>query len=464
MRIGASMEKLELDIDDLLLDLSNPRIVQVSSQAEALAAIINLDARHFKTMMESIKAHGLDPGDSFYIIEEEGLEDYVVVDGNRRLAALKVLHEPNLLQGVAISESVRSRLAKVTQGFDRKSIDTLSCVLFDDRSTADDWIMRRHGRGMEGEARIAWGSLEIQRFQKDQTVLDVIDFVGKNSTFSDDRWAQIKASVESKPSVLKRFVDSRALKKLLGLSVSENGGERLPLFSTEPDAALRVLSQIFEDIADGDIDTRTINKADDIQSYVDELPEELKKGAIGPARKFRDTIIKDDQPRPRLAKKASSSTPVKKSKVKPPRPSLAPSKHPFKQPDSSKGQRLLYEASKIKLKEMPLSSAFILRAVLEHTIEVYMVANNMPFVDPKGNNYDLKHRAEHVIQHIVDNKRAKPEDLRGAKRTLTVTTDQSSIQALNDYHHNKFHIPSGDALRAAWDSSEALFIAVYGAA
>lgn len=487
------MEKLELDIDDLLLDLHNPRIGQVTSQSEALAAIINLDPRHFKTMMESIKAHGLDPGDMFYIITEEGLTDYVVVDGNRRLAALKVLLEPNMLQSASVAESTRAKLVKAAAGFDRKMIDTVSCVLFDERATADDWILRRHGRGMEGEARIPWGSLEIQRFQKDQTILDVIAFVAKNSTFSEERWAQIKTAIEAKPSVLRRLIDSKALRALLGLSVTDVEGERQPAFTTDPAIALSVLSKIFEDIADGELDTRTINKAEDIKDYIDELPADVKKpkkltplpasssaaggskptsttgkaGAGGAntaePKKFRDTEIKDEEKRPRQAAAAATTTATKKSSVRPPRPTLAPKKHPFKQPTSAKGQRLLFEASRIKLKEMPLSSAFILRAFLEHTIEVYMTANNMPFVDPKGNNFDLKHRAEAVIQHIITAKVAKSEDLRGAKRTLTVTTDPSSIQALNDYHHNKFHIPTGDALRSAWDSAEAMYIAVYGA-
>jgi hypothetical protein len=232
------LEKLELDIDDLLLDVDNPRIGEAASQTEALAAIVNLDSRHFKTMMESIRDHGLDPGDAFYIIEEEGFEDYVVVDGNRRLAALKVLHEPNLLHGIEITDTIRNRLAKVTGGFDRKSVETVNCVLFDDRATADDWILRRHGRGTEGEARIPWGTLEIQRFQKDQTVLDVIDFVAKNSTFTDHKWATIKSEVENKPSIVKRFVESKPLKKLLGLSVREEDGQRLPSFTIEPEAAL----------------------------------------------------------------------------------------------------------------------------------------------------------------------------------------------------------------------------------
>jgi hypothetical protein len=452
---------VEVEVESLLLDLRNPRIGTVASQSEALAAIISLDTRHFKTMMESIKAHGLDPGDAFYLIESDDGDDYVVVDGNRRLAALKVLREPALLQGIELQDAVRTRLAKAAAGFDRTQLRTVDGVLFDDRPSADEWVLRRHGRGLEGESRIPWGSLEVQRFQRDRTLLDILLFVEKNSTFSEDRWSHIKGEVEKRPSALKRFIDSKPLKKLLGITtaISEDG-EVVPSVGVNTKDALVVLSQIFEDIADGGIDTRTHNTADEIQEYLDELPTRVKPSKF--SQKFQDIEIRDKEKRPRQHARVVP-TPVKKqTRPKVPRRTLAPARHPFKQPPHPKGQRLLYEASRLRLSALPLSSAFILRAFLEYTIEVYMTSNRMQFVDRKGNELSMTARAEHVMQHLVDNKLATLYDLRGVKRTLTVATDPASIQALNDYHHNRFQMPTGDTLRAAWDSAEPLFVAVFG--
>jgi len=111
-------EKLEIEVDDLLFDHDNPRTGQVASQSEALAAIVRLSARNFKNMMQSIKEHGLDPGDSFYLVQEEEEGDgYTVVDGNRRLAALKVLNNPDLLQGTDLSETVKRPLIKEAEGY-----------------------------------------------------------------------------------------------------------------------------------------------------------------------------------------------------------------------------------------------------------------------------------------------------------------------------------------------------------
>ena len=57
-------------IDDLLLDQENPRLESVRSQSLALRGLIRLSVRNFRTMMQSIKDHGLDPGDLFYLVDE----------------------------------------------------------------------------------------------------------------------------------------------------------------------------------------------------------------------------------------------------------------------------------------------------------------------------------------------------------------------------------------------------------
>ena len=192
---GSAMntEKLELSIDDLILDKENPRIGLVKTQSEALAAIVSLDVRYFRTMMNSIREHGLDPGDSFYVIlDEDDDTSFVVVDGNRRLAALKTLSNTLVLQGTGLADSITRPLVNAAQGFSLDSTDPVSCVLFSSRADANEWILRRHGKGMEGEGRISWGTLETQRFQKDRTILDVINFVERNSTFSEPEWHFIK--------------------------------------------------------------------------------------------------------------------------------------------------------------------------------------------------------------------------------------------------------------------------------
>ncbi len=455
-------QKLEIEVDDLLLDLDNPRIGTVASQPEALAAIVRLSARNFKTMMASIKAHGLDPGDSFYLVQEaEEGDGYTVVDGNRRLAALKVLNNPDLLQGTDLSDTMKRPLAKEAENYAPTGDTAVSCVLFENRQDAGEWIERRHGRDLEGEGRIFWGTLEIQRFQKDPTVLDVITFVEKNSTYSDADWHRIKASVEKNTSTLRRFLESKAGRQHLGFA-SGPPGER-PQFTFSPGYEIEVLSQIFSDIDSGEVNTRTHNKASDIEEYFASLTGSLSSQGqrAGTAQAYATTLVRDSKARPRQVARAARADSVRTRRVSPPRLSLAPSRHPFAEPDTEKGKQLFREASRLRLRETPLACAYLFRAILEYSIDTEMRQSNLPYVE-NGTTLDLQTRLERVISHLNSSGRAQRGDLTAIRTTLTARNGSVSVGALNGYIHSRVQLPSAEDLRNAWDHAVPLFTAIFG--
>lgn len=151
-------EQVDVALDDLLLDHENPRLGSVPAQSDILRELILLNQTHFHTMMLSIKHHGLDPGDLFYLVDESeeiGIAGLTVVDGNRRLAALKILREPALLAGTGLPDGIIKKLRDAAAGFQPSIVgDTRLSILFEGRADAQDWILRRHGRGLKGEERI----------------------------------------------------------------------------------------------------------------------------------------------------------------------------------------------------------------------------------------------------------------------------------------------------------------------
>ena len=456
--------KTEAEVGDLLLDLENPRTGTVQGQAEALEAIIKLNSQHFRNMMLSIKENDLDPGDSFYVIvDEEDEGSYVVVDGNRRLAALKVLNNPALLDGTKLGETVKKRLRAAAGAF--APIEPISCVVFESREDANDWIERRHGKGLEGEGRISWGTLESERFQKDRTVLDVIGFVERNSTFDEADWQRIKRSVEKSPTTLRRFLVSKPGKQALGFI--ENGESGGPSFNRDPGFLIKVLSQLFSDIDAGEVTSRTYNRASEIQEYFESLPQALgvaKQRETGP-HAFATTDVKDGTQRPRLAATASSTVPAKTKKVSPPRPTLAPRKHPFAEPAEEKGKQLLREASRLRLNDVPLGCAFLFRAMLEFATDTEMRASGISDKNAAGQALDLKARFNAVADHLTGTpgRLQKKGDLNPIKTTLNAKHGTVTIGALNGYIHNRFQKPSADDLRNAWDHAVPLFTAIFGA-
>jgi len=456
--------RTEAEVGDLLLDLENPRTGTVKGQADALEAVIKLNAQHFRNMMLSIKENDLDPGDSFYVIaDDEDENSYVVVDGNRRLAALKVLNNPVLLDGTKLGESVKKRLRDAAGLF--VPIEPISCVVFESREDANEWIERRHGKGLEGEGRIAWGTLESERFQKDRTVLDVISFVERNSTYEEADWQRIKKSVEKSPTTLRRFLVSKAGKQALGfVEKDESDG---PSFKRDPAYIIKILSQLFSDIDAGEVNSRTYNKASDIEEYFQSLPAALgvgKQKETAP-HPFATTDVKDGVKRPRLATKASTATPAKTKKVTPLRLTLAPGRHPFAEPAEEKGKQLLREASRLRLKDVPLGCAFLFRAMLEFATDTEMRASSLSDKNAAGETLDLKGRFNAVADHLTNTagRLGKKGDLNPIKATLNAKHGTVTIGALNGYIHNRFQKPSPDDLRNAWDHAVPFFTAIFGA-
>jgi hypothetical protein len=270
------VEYLELSIDELLLDEDNPRLGSVNSQSAALEAIVHLNEAHFRNLMLSIKNNGLDPGDSLYVIEADGGDDFIVLEGNRRLSALMVLNNPDVLDGTEVPDTIKKSLVRAATGFDRATIEPIRCVKFEHREDANEWIYRRHTGTADGEGRIQWGPLEIQRFSGDRSILDVIDFVGRNADYSDDEWESTKSVIESrKSSNLARLLESAPGRKHLGISISSSGDGKTPMLGSEPKWALKVLRRIIDDVRDGIVDSRDLNKASDIEGYFQNLPKDL---------------------------------------------------------------------------------------------------------------------------------------------------------------------------------------------
>lgn len=461
-------EQRVVDLDDLLLDHQNPRLGSVESQPEALRELVQMNARYFAEMMESIKANGLDPGNLFFLIDataEIGIEGYTVVDGNRRVAALAVLREPALLVGAGLPASTVRSLRSIADGFDRDKVgDRRLCVLFPNRAEADDWITRRHARDRGGEGQVFWGPLEIQRFTGDRSLLDILDFVDRSGAYEPADWAKVRAKLSKRSSVLRRFVDSKAGVSAFGLGEEEYDGGKRPTSTRDATYLAAVLKKLFDDINAGRVTTRTHNKADELQSYFDKLsPDELKPANArtnSVPRSFHDLNLK---PQPGAQAKATKPKPATTPPAKI-RDTLAPTRLPFRQPGSEKGKQFIREATKTKLSE-PLSAAFLLRGFIQHVVDLYMRSNSLPFKEG-DKSLDLKARADRVCDHLIQSKKANASSLNGIRRRLGEKARKGawSIAALNDYHHDEYQIPTADVLRAGWDDADALFVAILGRA
>ena len=423
-------EHLELSIDELLLDRDNPRLGSVSSQSEALASLVRLSPGHFRNLMASIRDDGLDPGDSLYVVRSEDGQDFVVLEGNRRLSALKVLGNPDVLAGTDLSDSEKRPLVQEATGFEPSQVEPIRCVRFDQRDEANDWIRRRHTGVKGGEGRINWKPLEIQRFSGDYSTIDVIEFVGRNAGYSKGERAQAQSALGGgKSTNLTRLLESARGRSHLGITVQDEGSRKTPVLGADPEWALSVLKRIVDDILSKKVNSRDLNKASDIEKYFAGLPPELQPGpdmAAATPKAFRDISLAGSRPKPRR-KPVAKKKPVPRA-----RKMLAPKKHPFDVTGSKKLRMLVREAGSLNTERFPLSCAFVLRAVVELAVNDYMDANSLPR-GQKGSRreFDLTKKADHVLKHIESGGAFSSSDFRAFRRNLLDKRSGCSIQALN---------------------------------
>ena len=157
--------------------------------------------------------------------------------------------------------------------------------------------------------------------------------------------------------------------------------------------------------------------------------------------------------------------PLKTISVPRTRKTLAPKKHPFDTTKSTKLGMLLKEAGTLDVGKLPLSCAFVLRAVVELAVNDYMDANSLPRGEKRSQReFELTKKADHVLKHIASSGSVSSSDLRPFRRNMLHKSSACSIQSLNGFVHGPYDLPKADALRAGWESVVPVLTATYGEA
>ena len=136
---------------DLRIDDLNPRIEQPNvGQRKALQEIARLMGRKLQVLARDILDNGLDPS-SLPIVMEHGEEHgrYIVLEGNRRLAAIRALESPEVIAD-AVKPAVLGGIRKLSKRYQSSPIEEITCVVVKDREQARHWMELRHTGGNPG--------------------------------------------------------------------------------------------------------------------------------------------------------------------------------------------------------------------------------------------------------------------------------------------------------------------------
>jgi hypothetical protein len=141
-----------IPLDKLYLDEHNPRLpksLQSATEAEILEYML-LDASLIELML-AIGKNDFFPGEQLLIIKKQH-DIYKVIEGNRRLSAVKLLNKPDL---VSVQKTKIQQVIKEAEFFPKE----IPCLIFDKEEDIHNYLGYRHITGIK-----EWKLLEKARY------------------------------------------------------------------------------------------------------------------------------------------------------------------------------------------------------------------------------------------------------------------------------------------------------------
>lgn len=277
-------ERRKLSVDALKLDKRNPRLFADSvlncSQSQLLHLLI--DQSDVRDIAKRICKNGYFSFNIPVVVKER--RSFVVLEGNRRLAALKLLRNPELS-----TVSTRRFFVNLSADFDRSSVEKIDTVIAPTRESADILLYTVHG----SESARRWSRLMKQKFIAGKVAsgeslsgiankFNVAETAVKESVaevlllqmaMTLDFDVSVSESIQSEAfplSTLLRIVGTATFKDITGFSLLESSFVT-KLSETDFKQFMR---HIFQDLATGNLDSRSLGDEKSRTEYLNNLKEQ----------------------------------------------------------------------------------------------------------------------------------------------------------------------------------------------
>ncbi|MEM6505300.1 MAG: hypothetical protein AAF711_07515 [Planctomycetota bacterium] len=439
-------ERNYIQVVDLRVDPENPRLAEASNgQNKALRAIASELGEKLIALADDMVEEGTDLGDLPFVVPmKEG--EYLVVEGNRRLAAIRALESPEIFDGV-FTKSQMQRLRALSGRYHENPLHELMCVVVKNRQEADHWVRLRHTGENGGRGRVAWNAQQGANYrtrigEKPNAAKQVLDFLESQNKL--DAAARREVPITN----LGRLLHTPEFREAMGLGL-ENGKLELLAAATKVAKALHFVAK---DLSKSN-PKRT--KVDEIKTsaqrikYAKKIPKSIKvKASIAPGG--GRAILEDG--RLGAKKKQKSPRPVNR-----PREMLIP-RSALMSIDHDRIASISNELRTLKLEKAPNAISVMLRVFFELSIDYYIDEESLSSI--KAANLAGKGKG------VVDELHRRGKLTKGQRTAFTSIFKKESLlgPTINDMHafiHSRDLTPSPVDLRAYWDNLEPILIAIW---
>lgn len=428
---------------DLLVDEENPRLSEPNAgQRIAFRALAKDQQRKLLRLAQHIVDHGgLNPSKLPIVTAADGSAGrYLVLEGNRRLSALKALENPDSLVD-AVPAGILKEIRKLSAKYREAPIDSVACVVMKDRVEADPWIELEHTGENAGSGVVKWNSIEAGRFRARsgnlEPHLQVVAFLEKRGELRPETRKNMAATS------LKRLIETPVVRDRLGIELRNR---RLFLLA-DADKVSKALAYVVEHLpAVGEI-YRIGQRID----YANNLPSRV---AVKATVEKGQGIALDAAPAGAGGQSASRARPERQ------RQTLIPNDCVLSISNASRVRHIEGELRKLNVYQLPNAASVLLRVFIELSADCYLERGTLNL--PQRPNLGTKLQA--IARDLVQRKKLTQQQ---AKVINKAVSDDSylvaSVELMHQYVHNQYIFPAPGDLIAHWNSIQPFVSAIWSA-
>jgi len=434
--ITEKVVNLQLDESNIRIDIKNP-----SQDAIIQDLFANEGAMQ---IVESVLRNGFF-NNELPVVLKEG-KKYIVLEGNRRMAALKAIINPRLVP------SFESKINALINGQDISPLREVELKVAPSRDDASRLISsihtiqsRRPWRPLRQAyfyyAQLENGKRKIEDLVLEYPNVDIPRFVRMwemhkiaQSVKYDD--ADIQSDVTSrnfKISTFERLYSNDKFRDKFGLSFDKYGRVQV---AAKMDEFKDALKQVVTDIVTGEVDSRKINKESQLNSYLDKWSSPEKKPGETP-------------------KTSGDFAPVETPKKTPTPKALIPKS--IKATLGSAGvERRLQELQKLPYRNYPNAAHDLLRSLLECSLKAYCQKEGITLQARRQGGYVFLHDALAETKKHLESNNIRKDLVQVINKTISKAEKFSVKDNLDAINHNHNIFSTGDDVKDAWDTVSAL--------
>lgn len=426
----------DIEVPRLRFDLRNPRVAgEPDSQRDAFEEVANEQKGKLLGLARHIARNGLSPAQRFIVIPDDA-NFFIVLDANRRLAALKALEQPDLMQGI-LTESQLVQLRALSADYDAP--DDVPCVVFEKREDADVWVELLHEGQGEGEGLVDWSAQQKARHRARRgggkaPHMQVLEFVVREGDVSPETIERNKRGTYP-VSTLERALTTPHVRDQLGIDIVE--GKVVTTFP-KPEV-LKGLTKLVDEIGTGAVKVATFMTKEDRARYVDQF----KDAELPDANTRGDTPVVLDEA-PEKGTRARS----KDRRHTDARTKLIPKEFSVPIPEG-RLNNIYYELKRqLVLRDVPNATAVLLRVFIELSVDDYIERNTVAVTTSKRT---LQNKVSAVLDHMETNDLFAREDMVPIREAVKDPDNVTLPTNLNAFVHNRNMTPSPTDLKAIWE-------------